>query len=119
MRVDRIMDRETRSRRQRPCATPTGTARWKKRPARRCGRKKKGSAARSTRIRRGGLRRESASSYGPKEKASEKLHDHGPRTAVRGLCRKVLREEIGDGRSKAPGDGPRAGSSGERHTRRR
>src|SRR5215211_1744409 len=33
MRVDRIVDRETRARRQRPCATPTGTVGWKKKPA--------------------------------------------------------------------------------------
>src|SRR5918997_3049790 len=52
-------------------------------------------------------------------KGLQKLHDHGPRTAVRGLCRKVLRKEIGDGRSEARRDGPRARSSGERHTRRR
>src|SRR5918992_5113421 len=33
--------------------------------------------------------------------ASKKLHDHGPRTAVRGLYRNVLGKEIGDGRSEA------------------
>ena len=32
-------------------------------------------------------------------KGPPKLHDHGPRTAVRGLCRKVLGKEFGDGRS--------------------
>src|SRR5215211_8708960 len=45
--------------------------------------------------------------------ASKKLHDHGPRTAVRGLYRKVLGKEIGDGCSEARRYGPRARSSGE------